>query len=345
MTLGFALENSSTTVDGISINPNDVLVKYALEGDINLDGSSNNADLNLFKQHFQPSQVGKARPARPRESTGDFNYDAATDNADLTLLKANFGAAWSVLANDPNMIRTISLTGIPIAPVEGQDFTGTVATFSDFSQINSVTPAPLDYSAYILWNDTLYPATVTSTGAQGQFNIGGTNLPPLTNPDQLVLADVTYASTSIFANTGRLGALSEPIQIIPAVEGLTMDAVTPASGLAGAIDLNWALNSTAATGIQILRSTNATADFLPIPAAGLSTSANSWPDTDPALTEDTDYFYEVCVTQPDGQLYYSNVADTFTLPNAPTGLSTIVSGGSVVLSWSNNSASAPSFRH
>jgi fibronectin type 3 domain-containing protein len=72
--------------------------------------------------------------------------------------------------------------------------------------------------------------------------------------------------------------------------------------------------------------------------SSLSTSAVSYTDT--GLTENTEYWYEIKTTDATGTAT-SDPLDTWTLPLAPSALSVSMSDGQAILSWTNNSASAP----
>ncbi|MDB5353649.1 MAG: hypothetical protein JWN24_102 [Phycisphaerales bacterium] len=49
---GFSSFDGSSSINGQAISPTDVLVKYTLNGDVNLDGSVHNNDFALFSNHF-----------------------------------------------------------------------------------------------------------------------------------------------------------------------------------------------------------------------------------------------------------------------------------------------------
>ena len=85
--LGYALASdlgSPTTFAGLSgINPTDVLVKYTLAGDANLDGTVDTVDFAKL--------IGGFASATASFVGGDFNYSGATDSADFNLLVSNYG--------------------------------------------------------------------------------------------------------------------------------------------------------------------------------------------------------------------------------------------------------------
>ncbi|MDB5291053.1 MAG: hypothetical protein JWL69_2294, partial [Phycisphaerales bacterium] len=68
---GFGAFDGSSSIDGQAVSPTDVLVKYTLNGDMNLDGSVHNNDFALFSNHFGSN----APPAGTAVwTTGDFDY-------------------------------------------------------------------------------------------------------------------------------------------------------------------------------------------------------------------------------------------------------------------------------
>jgi hypothetical protein len=102
--------------------------------------------------------------------------------------------------------------------------------------------------------------------------------------------------------------------------------------------LTWDNLSTVATAIEVDFSTNGTS-FSAL-ATGLSGSATTYTDT--ALTENTQYWYKVKITEPGGSTT-TDVLDAWTLPNAPSGLGVTMSDGNADLSWTNNSESSVPF--
>jgi hypothetical protein len=76
---------------GVNVGPNDMLARYTLYGDANLDGTVSLPDFNRLSTNF--GSAGK------RWSDGDFNFDGNVNLADFNLLAANFGlsaaSSWS----------------------------------------------------------------------------------------------------------------------------------------------------------------------------------------------------------------------------------------------------------
>ncbi len=317
--LGFALNGSLpspfTTFDGIAVSDNDLLVKYTFNGDMNLDGAVNLTDYRRFTVNYLLDGT--------TWTTGDFNYDGSTNLTDYRLFQRDYLQDLS----DPNYARTVQPTGQTLMPIEGQQYFGNVSTFTD---ANTPTTAA-DYIASIAWGDgNFLPATVAADPAGG-FDISGRSPCSLTDPDALIVALVQYAPTSVFA--GRPASLSEPIQITPAVSKLSASAIS-----SGEIDLAWTLNANNASGIEIDRSTDGVI-FSPLPTTAPG-HATSYQDTDPALAENTTYWYQVRAIQPGGSSIFSNVVSAMTLAAVSDLAASAISTTEIDLSWTNAAAHA-----
>ena len=83
--LGYAVASSVnlSSVDSTSVNPTDVVVKYTLIGDANLDGVVNALDFNALATNFGSSNDW---------SHGDYTYDGTVDVNDFVELAKNFNA-------------------------------------------------------------------------------------------------------------------------------------------------------------------------------------------------------------------------------------------------------------
>jgi hypothetical protein len=84
---GLGSEIAPTTLGGFTIAPADVLVRYTLEGDANLDRTVNFPDLVRLAQNYDLTNRGF--------SQGDFNYspDGKVDFADLVILAQRYGSS------------------------------------------------------------------------------------------------------------------------------------------------------------------------------------------------------------------------------------------------------------
>jgi hypothetical protein len=91
LTSSYAAANHATAVgyadsaDGVvgGLAADDLLVRYTLYGDLNLDGRVDAADLMLFAPHY-----GAVDPAW---DAGDLNYDGVVNEADFKLFASNYG--------------------------------------------------------------------------------------------------------------------------------------------------------------------------------------------------------------------------------------------------------------
>ena len=86
-TLGFA-DAADGIVSGLPANT--ILVRFAREGDVNLDGTVGFSDLLLLAQHYGNSTAGW--------SQGDMNYDNTVGFADLLILAQNYGQTVATIA-------------------------------------------------------------------------------------------------------------------------------------------------------------------------------------------------------------------------------------------------------
>jgi hypothetical protein len=68
----------TTTFEGVSVSPTDVLVKYTYYGDTNLDGKVDGTDYSRIDSGYLGGLTGW--------QNGDFNYDGVIDGSDYTLI-------------------------------------------------------------------------------------------------------------------------------------------------------------------------------------------------------------------------------------------------------------------
>lgn len=77
--MGYADGNAD---DDTAAGPNQIVVRYAVAGDANLDGQVNSADLLAVIQNFDTTGTDWAH--------GNFAYGGCTDSADLMLVIQNY---------------------------------------------------------------------------------------------------------------------------------------------------------------------------------------------------------------------------------------------------------------
>ena len=174
------------------------------------------------------------------------------------------------------------------------------------SVINGMASNIDNYTATIEWGDgNFVTASVVSVGdpTQGVFNIRATCTNPPTDPNVLVLAEVEYSATGISRGfAGRLGALSEPIQVMPAVENLTRAPRSPPPK-STCIGLD---NETNRQRNRHLLLGQRTITFPSHPSTTtVAGTATSYADT--SLPGNTQYYYQICAIQ-------NGTASQLTLP-------------------------------
>jgi hypothetical protein len=81
----FVNDTTYSTFQGIAVAPGDILVRYTLYGDANLDAVVDFNDLVKIAQNYNT--------AAPNWSQGDFNFDNNVDFNDLVKLAQNYNTA------------------------------------------------------------------------------------------------------------------------------------------------------------------------------------------------------------------------------------------------------------
>jgi hypothetical protein len=82
---GLGSQIAPTSIGSFPIGAGDILLRYTLDGDANLDHAVDTSDFNILAGNF--AQSGRAF------SQADFNYDGLADTLDFNLLSSNFGKA------------------------------------------------------------------------------------------------------------------------------------------------------------------------------------------------------------------------------------------------------------
>lgn len=106
------------------------------------------------------------------------------------------------------------------------------------------------------------------------------------------------------------------------------------------IDLTWSDNSAFETSFEIERSLDGSTGWVQV----LTPVANATADSNTGLTEATQYFYRIRAVRSGDFSAWSNIANDFTLPAAPSALTATENGSTVIdLAWTDNSAGETSF--
>lgn len=330
--LGFGLNYAANTgihfssLDGVGgLGSSDVLIRYTLAGDSNLSLNVTNVDYVYLSNNFNQSGTTWA--------TGDYTFDGNTHNNDFTILSNNFGLGLT----GPQAPRDILPAGAPINAVEGQRFSGTLATFTDLLNTpgNPNPTTSSSYQASVSWGDgNFVPATVADDGyGDGGFAVTATSPNPLANPDALITTLIQYSPSS--GLSGRQGSLGEPLlAILPAVTQLY---ASPAS--TSEIDLRWTLNATNASAIEVDRSSD-DVGFSALTTT-LSGTATAYQDTSAAIGQH--YYYEVRAIQPGGPSAFTPTTDTYAVSAVSDLTATAASTSEIDLLWASNTSDATMF--
>jgi autotransporter-associated beta strand protein len=96
---GTATQTGKASFDGEIVNGTDVLIRYTLYGDANLDGTVNSTDFAAIASHF--NQSSNTWP------DGDFNYDGRVNALDFNALAANFASTEASPSMESAMLGSI----------------------------------------------------------------------------------------------------------------------------------------------------------------------------------------------------------------------------------------------
>jgi hypothetical protein len=124
--VGYALASSLgvTSFAGEGVAPNDILIRYTLTGDADLDGDADGVDIGKWAVNFT-GELGGGAGSTKVWSQGDWDYDGDVDGVDAGLWAQAFtgelgGAGLaSVVVNDPSLSREAAqiLAGLGITVV------------------------------------------------------------------------------------------------------------------------------------------------------------------------------------------------------------------------------------
>jgi hypothetical protein len=169
-----------TTALGYSDSAGVVTVKYVRNGDSNLDGITEFADLVAVAQNY--NKIGGQTWA-----TGDYNYDGNTDFTDLVAVAQNYGL------------------GLPSAPVAAPAPASVVSEAPAPVAVVSTPVVPVTTTPPVV--TTPAPITSTSTGAK-------TGTTTLTNP----MTVTKPVSVTKPVTTAKPVSVSAPVVVTPAAK-------------------------------------------------------------------------------------------------------------------------------
>jgi hypothetical protein len=209
----------------------------------------------------------------------------------------------------------------------------TDATFSRFGTITNVfgvqQPGTLLYSSYLGGpDDDSGDAVAATVGGSIAYIAGKTNSLDFPRSDAALQQDLSGESDAFVAKVNISGPL--------AAGSLVVDVRSPDT-----VALEWRSRASIATHLVVER---AEKDGGSVDVALLPPATTSFVDT--GLEPDTSYTYSVVAVEPDGTRTSSIAAGATTLPyapDAPIGLSAVVTGAKVALSWTDASANETGF--
>ncbi|MDB5291671.1 MAG: hypothetical protein JWL69_2912 [Phycisphaerales bacterium] len=329
--LGFGLNGAAGTgiqfssFDGVAVNNSDVLVKYTLAADADLNGNVTAADYQILSDHYGQSNATWA--------TGDFTFDSSNGRDDYQLLSSNMDEGLT----GPLTPHYILAVGLPIAAVEGQPFSGEIVSFYDALDTpgNPKPTTAASYEAFVSWGDGKFLRASVSDDGRGDGGFVVTAKAPfvLSNPAALISTMVQYSASS--GLQGRPACWAEPLlSVAPAVSNLF---TSPAS--TSEIDLTWSLSATNASAIEVDRSSDGIS-FAPLTTT-LSGKATTYNDTTAGIGQH--YFYEIRAIQPTGPSAFSNINDSYAVSAVSDLTATAASTSEIDLLWASNTSDATKF--
>jgi autotransporter-associated beta strand protein len=78
------------SMEGVTVQSNDILVRYTSQGDLDLSGVTNMIDYVAFKNYYSLYATGQLAPADIGWQTGDFNGDGKVNVIDYSLFKNGY---------------------------------------------------------------------------------------------------------------------------------------------------------------------------------------------------------------------------------------------------------------
>ena len=290
----------------------------------------------------------------------DLSWDAITGASGIEIWRSTDGGASYAFLADASSGSATTYADTGLADNTAYDYkvravesiiAGLDSTFSEpagdatVADVSGLTATPASTAAIDLaWTLNVTDATILSI----YCSVDGGGYALLTDSDlttSLTPNSTTYTDSSVSEGhdysyklqatiSGTVGSFSDPADAWTSpIQNLDYTPTTTSQ------TLTWTNISTVATAINVYRSTD-DATFTLLTTTALSGSAVTY--TDSSASENTEYWYEVAITEPGGTTTTAPL-DTWTLPNAPSGLSISMSGGEASLSWTNNSAGSPPF--
>jgi hypothetical protein len=91
---GIHTRTALTSLNGVTVQPTDIVVRFTSMGDIDLNGSTNTVDYSAFKAYYSACAVNPDHGGLPLTTigwqTGDLNLDGITNQIDYVMFKAGY---------------------------------------------------------------------------------------------------------------------------------------------------------------------------------------------------------------------------------------------------------------
>lgn len=185
-------EMGVTSINGDSADVadgNEIVVKYTLYGDADLDGTVRSSDSSAISFGVQMGYTGWG--------FGDFNYNGITDDAaDSQFLRNNATLSLSQLHD----VSTLQVQALPFTAYGFAAWSGDVATFYNIAQGGSSNPS--DYIATVDWNNgsPSIDAQITQAPFSGSLRVNIDSVIP-TDASAFTVR-ISYAPNGYYAGVG-----------------------------------------------------------------------------------------------------------------------------------------------
>src|SRR5262249_38952813 len=317
----------STTTPPIPIPPSGLTATATSSSTIDV-GWTDNA-INEIGQRIERSVGSKANYAfltNVDDNITTFTDDHLVDGTQYyyRFMAFNTGG-FSNYSNEQSAITTLnSPTSLNATTVSSSQISLTWTDNSSSESGFKIERSPVDNSHY----------TEVATVGANIASYSDTDLSQNTKYYYRVRAYNAVATSGYTAEKSATTLYSLPL----APSGLTITSTTASS-----IKLAWTDNSGNETGFSVQRKKGATGTYSEIATPGANVT--TYTDSDSALLDGTQYYYQVRATNPAGNSGWSNEVNGITTLKSPTSLTaTAVSSSQISLTWTDKSSSESGYK-